>query len=65
MELTRMSGMMQNEFNREMRFASTQAMIESQKKQQLLDHPIVCTSSDLGEGGIILVCSFMVYFLFK
>lgn len=32
MELTRMSGMMQNEFNREMRFASTQAMIESQKK---------------------------------
>lgn len=64
MDITRQSGMMLNELNREMRFASTQAMIESQKKLHT-DKPIICTTSEMGESGIILMCSFMVYFLFK
>ncbi|WP_354734657.1 hypothetical protein [Acinetobacter nosocomialis] len=60
----RMDSLLLNEINREMRFVSTQAMIESQKNLPT-DKPVVCTSTDLGESGIILVCSFMVYFLFK
>lgn len=59
----RMDSLLLNEIQREMRFASTQAMIESQNK--LHDKPIVCTSSEMGGSGIILVCSFMIYFLFK
>lgn len=60
----RIDSLLLNEIQREMRFASTQAMIESQNHLHS-DNQIVCTSSSMGEGGIILVCSFMIYFLFN
>lgn len=59
-----MDSLLLNEIQREMRFSSTQAMIESQN-QLHSDKPIACTTSTLGEEGIILVCSFMIYFLFN
>ncbi|WP_417651524.1 hypothetical protein [Acinetobacter baumannii] len=46
----RMDSLLLNEIQREMRFASTQAMIESQNHLHS-DNQIGCTSSSMGEGG--------------
>ena len=66
-------GLMQNELNMIMREASSQAMLEAQRKKlkavteekQPLQNEMQCTTQPMDDGSILLICSIILNILIK